>query len=216
MNKMDKELQTILDKLVDGKKIFGTTFAIKKGDVTWIGASGNLSSEQPYFIASTTKLFTTAIILHLRSEGQLNLGDKISKYVDRRVLSGLHIYRGEELSNELTIRNLLSHTSGLPDYFQGKGANGKSLENELTAGHDRFWTFEQAIEITKTMKPLFAPGAKNKAHYSDANFQLLGNIIENITQKSYSKNCHERIMGPLGLSKTYLYQDSSDKTPQAL
>jgi CubicO group peptidase (beta-lactamase class C family) len=66
------------------------------------------------------------------------------------------------------------------------------------------------------MLPLFAPGAKGKANYSDANFQLLGKIIETITQKSYSENCKEFIIQPLGLTKTYLYQDSTDKTPKTL
>jgi D-alanyl-D-alanine carboxypeptidase len=90
------------------------------------------------------------------------------------------------------------------------------LENEITGGNDQFWTFEQAIERTKKMKHLFVPGTKGKANYSDANFQLLGKIIENITHKSYSENCKEFITQPLGLTKTYLYQDSTDKTPKTL
>ena len=182
----EKSFQAVLDKTVDNKKVFGTSFAIKKDSSTWQGSSGNMNIDQPYFIASTTKLFTTAIILKLRAEGKLSLDDKISKYIDKSILSGLHIYKGKEYSQDLTIKHLLSHTSGLPDYFQGKGANGKSLENEITEGNDQFWTFEQAIERTKKMASLFAPGTKGKANYSDANFQLLGKIIETITHKSYS------------------------------
>ena len=212
----EKSFQAVLDKTVDNKKVFGTSFAIKKDSSTWQGSSGNMNIDQPYFIASTTKLFTTAIILKLRAEGKLSLDDKISKYIDKSILSGLHIYKGKEYSQDLTIKHLLSHTSGLPDYFQGKGANGKSLENEITEGNDQFWTFEQAIERTKKMASLFAPGTKGKANYSDANFQLLGKIIETITHKSYSENCQEIIIKPLGLPKTYLYQDSTDKTPKIL
>ena len=212
----EKSFQAVLDKTVDNKKVFGTSFAIKKDSSTWQGSSGNMNIDQPYFIASTTKLFTTAIILKLRAEGKLSLDDKISKYIDKSILSGLHIYKGKEYSQDLTIKHLLSHTSGLPDYFQGKGANGKSLENEITECNDQFWTFEQAIERTKKMASLFAPGTKGKANYSDANFQLLGKIIETITHKSYSENCQEIIIKPLGLPKTYLYQDSTDKTPKIL
>lgn len=212
----EKALQTILNKTVDGKKVFGTSFAIKKNTLSWQGASGNLSLDQSYFIASTTKLFTTAIIMKLRAEGKLRLDDKISIYIEKSILSQLHIYKGQEYSQELTIKHLLSHTSGLPDYFQGKGTSGMSLENEITEGNDRFWTFEQAIERTKKMCPLFAPGTKGKANYSDANFQLLGMIIETITQNSYSKNCKTFIVQPLGLTKTYLYQDFTDKTPKTL
>jgi CubicO group peptidase (beta-lactamase class C family) len=212
----EKSLQKILDNTVDGKKVFGTSFSIKKDILVWNGASGNFSIDQPYFIASTTKLFTTAVILKLRAESKLSLDDKISKYIDKSILSGLHIYKGKNYSEELTIKHLLSHTSGLPDYFQGKGTSGKSLENEITEGNDQFWTFEQAIERTKKMTPLFAPGTKEKANYSDANFQLLGKIMENITHKSYAENCSECIIYPLGLTKTYLYQDSTDKTPKIL
>ena len=212
----EKSLQAVLDKTVDNKKVFGTSFTLKKDNLIWQGTSGDLSRDQLYFIASTTKLFTTAIILKLRAEGKLSLNDKISKYIEKSVLSGLHIYKGKDYSQELTIKHLLSHTSGLPDYFQGKGENGKSLENEITEGNDQFWTFEQAIERTKKMTPLFAPETKGKANYSDANFQLLGKIIETITNKSYSENCQDIIIKPLGLTKTYLYQDSSDKKPKAL
>ena len=212
----EKSLQTILDKRVDGKKVFGTSFAIKKDTLVWNGASGNLLIDQPYFIASTTKLFTTAIILKLRAQGMLSLDDKISNFIEKSILSELHVYKGKDYSQELTIKHLLSHTSGLPDYFQGKGTTGKSLENEITEGNDQLWTFEQAIERTKSMVPLFAPGTKGKANYSDANFQLLGKIIETITHKSYSENCQEIIIKALGLTKTYLYQDSTDKTPKTL
>ena len=212
----EKSLQTVLDKTVDNKKVFGISFAFKKDTLTWQGSSGNMTIDQPYFIASTTKLFTTAIIQKIRAEGKLSLDDKISKYIDKLILSGLHIYKGKDYSQELTIKHLLSHTSGLPDYFQGKGTSGKSLENEITEGNDQFWTFEQAIERTKKMTPLFVPGTKGKANYSDANFQLLGKIIENITHKTYAENCKEFIIQPLGLTKTYIYQDSTDKIPKKL
>ena len=216
MIEKEHSLQAILDKTVDGKMVFGTSFGIKKDDFTWFGASGNLSSDQSYFIASTTKLFTTAIILYLKSEGKLQLEDKISIYLDKSIMNGLHIYKGNDYSDAITIKHLLSHTSGLADYFQGKGREGQSLEDDIKNGNDQFWTFEQAIERTKAMPPLFIPGTKNKAHYSDANFQLLGKIIELITNKSYSTNCDELIIKPLNLSHTYLYKDANDKTPKTL
>jgi CubicO group peptidase (beta-lactamase class C family) len=83
-------------------------------------------------------------------------------------------------------------------------------------GNDQFWSFEQAVERSKNMSPLFPPGTINKAKYSDVNFQLLGKIIETITGKPYAENCQERVIQPLGLLKTYLYQDETDKTPMTL
>ena len=209
-------LQEILDNTVDNKKVFGVSFSVKHKGEVWSGSAGDMENEQPFFIASTTKLFTTAIILHLVSENKLTLEDKIGRYLDDDVMQGLHLYKGVDYSNEITVRNLLAHTSGLPDYFEDKGTNGKSLEEDLFSGNDQFWTFEQAIERSKKIHPLFAPSTKNKAHYSDANFQLLGRIIENITGKSYSENCRELIFEPLNLSKTYLYNDINDIRPKAM
>jgi CubicO group peptidase (beta-lactamase class C family) len=83
-------------------------------------------------------------------------------------------------------------------------------------GTTQFWTFEQAIERSKKIEPLFAPNTKNKAHYSDANFQLLGKIIENITGSAFAKNCEEIIFQPLNMTKTYIYSDIYDTMPKTL
>lgn len=208
--------QAILDKLVDNKKVFGTSFVVKHNGEIWQGSAGNISSEQPYFIASTTKLFVTSIILNLQSKGLLKLEDPISKYLDSSIVNGLNNYKGRDYSYQITVRHLMAHTSGIPDYFQDKGQNKTSLENDLSNGKDAFWTFEQAVERSKAMNPLFPPETKGKAHYSDTNFQLLGKIIESITHRSFSENCDEHVIKPLGMSQTYLYQDDTDKTPITL
>ncbi len=210
------ELQKVLDRLVDGKKIFGASFALKKEDLAWQGCSGNLSAACPFFIASTTKLFTAALVLVLKAKGILQLEDAISRYLDDDVLKGLHVYKGVDYSRSLTIAHLLSHTSGLPDYFQDKGSREVSLEKELMAGRDQSWDYAQAIALSKAMSPVFAPGAKGKAHYADTNFQLLGMIIENTTGKPYFRNCEDAIVSPLGLADTRLYRDPSDSSPQNL
>ncbi len=212
----ENSLQKVLDKKVAGSKVFGTSKKKKKDGFVWYGNSGNFSKNQSYFIASTTKLFTTAIILKLKADGNLNLDDKISNYIDDSILGDLHVYKGKEYTERITIKHLLAHTSGLSDYFQGKGANGKSLEDELVSGNDQSWNFEQAIERAKKIPSLFAPGDKNKAFYSDTNFQLLGRIIATITDKSYSENCNDLIINPLELTKTYLYQDPEDTAPMTL
>ena len=209
-------LQTVLDNTVDGKQVFGTSFAVRQDTFNWQGAAGNLTICQPYFITSTTKLFTTALVLQLQAAGKLHLDDPISAYLDTGITRGLHRYRGKDYAPTLTLTHLLAHTSGLPDYFQGQNAHGQSLENALTTGHDQGWTFEQAIERSKSMPPLFAPGTPGKAHYSDTNFQLLGKIIATLSGQSYAENCRDRIIQPLGMNQTYLYQNPSDTTPKSL
>lgn len=213
---IDKEivLQNILDNSIDNKKVFGTSFCIKHKGKSWSGASGNLKQDSQYFIASTTKLFVTSIILNFETKGILKLDDKIYKYLDKEIIKDLHKINGKDYSYEITIKNLLAHTSGIPDYFQQKDKEGKSMESEITKGNDQLWTFEKAIEYSKSLKPLFIPNAKGKAHYSDTNFQLLGRIIEKITSKSISDNYKELIFEPIGLTKTYLYTDITDTRPK--
>lgn len=213
---IEKTLQHQLNRVVDQKKIFGTSFAIMKSNYQWMGASGNLSVDQPYFIASTTKLYTTALILKLRGEGKLALNDNLNKYIEASTIQGLHRYKSQDYSARITIKHLLAHTSGLPDYFQDKAQNGNSLVAELFEGRDQFLSFDQIIERTKSITPLFAPGTPNRAHYSDSNFQLLGKIIESITGRSFQENCTELIIKPLGLTSTYLYSDETDHKPMSL
>jgi D-alanyl-D-alanine carboxypeptidase len=106
------KLQTVLDKAVDNKKIFGSAFGVKKGDYIWVGSSGNLTIDRPYFIASSTKLFTSALIFNLRSRGLLSLDDSISRFIDKSVLHRLHVFKGKEYSETITVKHLLAHTSG--------------------------------------------------------------------------------------------------------
>jgi D-alanyl-D-alanine carboxypeptidase len=209
-------LQSIIDNIIDNRKVFGTSFCIKYKNDIWYGASGNLDIDSQYFIASTTKLFVTSIILNLKSKGILDLDEKISKYLDESILKNLHILNKQDFSKNITIKNLLSHTSGIPDYFQQKNKEGKSIESEIITGKDKSWTFEECVEYSKSLSPLFKPSSKGKAHYSDTNYQLLGKIIENITNKSISDNLQELIFNPLLLTKTYLYKNINDNKPKTL
>ncbi len=211
-----KQLKTILDKAVNGKKVFGTSFCISHQGEMWCGASGNLNKESQFFIASTTKLYITAIVLYLKSANKWHLDDKVVNYLDSDTTNRLHILNGKDYIDQITIKHLLAHTSGLPDYFQQKNKEGKSLEQNLIQGNDQSWTFEEAIALSKTLTPKFIPAAKRKAYYSDTNFQLLGNMIENRTQQPLSKTLDDLIFNPLALKKTYLYQNPEDKQPKHL
>lgn len=210
------ELQQILDNTIDGKKVFGCNFAMKYQNEFWQGTAGNFETDDSYFIASTTKLFTTALILNLRAAGALSLNDPIHLYLDKSIIDRLLVYKGIDYSEKITIQHLLSHSSGLADYFQDKESNGNSWEDELKQGKDKAWTFEEVLTKTKNMRPKFAPGSKGKAHYSDTNFQLLGKIIETITGKKYTSFCEETIIQPLQLKHTYLYENPNDQTPHAM
>jgi len=206
-------LQSLLDKTVDHRRVFGTAFALRQGDVHWQGAAGDLRGERPFFIASTTKLFTTTRILQLRAEGRLQLDDRLVDYADPALVQGLHRWRGRDLTSDITIGQLLGHRSGLPDYFQDKAPGGKSLEQMLLGGSDLSWSPEEALARTRGLEPRFAPGTPGRAHYSDANYQLLGHLIERISGQAYADGCRQHIFDPLQLKQTYIYQHAADERP---
>ncbi len=209
------KLQRTLDKAVDYKAIFGVSFCVENGDrsLAFCGAAGNLATESQYFIASTTKLFVSATVLGLANQKAFHLDDPAANYLGKSMLGGLLVIKGVDYSGQITIRQLLAHTSGLPDYFQQKKAGGKSFLEELTAGIDQTWSFEQVITEAKKMKPAFRPGEKGKALYSDTNYQLLGRLIEIVSGNPLPAALQAFIITPLGLRNTYLYTDSRDTRP---
>ncbi len=208
-----EKIQKILDRTVDNKKIFRMAVAVSKDGETETFAAGDIRPDDQYFIASVSKLYTATIVMKLREEGRLNLDDYIEDWLCANTIDALHIYKGTDYSYNITIRQLLSNTSGLPDYFEQAPKGEKSLFDDLKDGNDRAMTYEQQIALSKTMTPAFPPGTKGKALYSDTNFQLLGRILENIANKSLADLYDEYIFTPLGLEKTYLYTDPTDTRP---
>ena len=97
------------------------------------------------------------------------------------------------------VRHLLSHTSGIPDYYTKAPENGKSFFDILISEPDRIWTVEDTVAFARdNLIPEFAPG--EKASYADTNFQLLGFIIESVTRQSLHDVYKEVIFEPLGMN----------------
>jgi D-alanyl-D-alanine carboxypeptidase len=210
------KLQQSLITFVQDTGVHGTVLNIHKDSkepFDWIGASGNLESGSPYFYTSVAKLHITAIALKLRVRGKLELDWKISSLLPETLIKHLHLYRNRDFSQDISIRHLLSHTSGLPDYFHYVFPNGESLLDRLKNGIDQEWNFEQVVYWIKKMKPKFFPGEKGKVYYSDSNFQLLVPILEKIAGKSLEKLIRELHDQPLGISERYQYSDPKDRTP---
>ncbi|TVX92381.1 serine hydrolase domain-containing protein [Paenibacillus agilis] len=211
---MKKELtQSLLDDLVaqaiQKKHIYGAVICVEKGDgsLSLVSGAGNIQAETPYFIASITKMYVTAVLLKLRSKGQLQLEDKISRYLSQEIMNKLHVQDGVDYSNDITIKHLLSNTSGIPTYFTSE------FVSELISGKDQAWSLDKTLDVIKSKKPSFKPGQKGKAHYSDPNFHLLGTIVENITGQSIHEVFQAFIFDELQLAKTYVFEDVNDVRP---
>ena len=208
--------QSTLNKLIENvttkKNIFGAVFYVESKDnsITLMSASGNIKKDDQYYIASINKLFISAIILKLKTDKKLHLEDSIAKYLSKETISGLHIYKGIDYSQSITIAHLMSHTSGLPGYLIDKNSNGKKIITELINGNDQSWPIEKAIKEVKNMKPSFPPGKKGKARYIDTNHQLLSKIIENITGEPVNISLKKIIFDELDLTKTYVCEDPNN------
>jgi D-alanyl-D-alanine carboxypeptidase len=208
-------LNHVLNKMGSNKRIFSAVLCVENGDksLSWTGATGSMQKDSRYFIASVTKLYITAVIMRLVEEKHIALSDKISKYIPAHLCEGIHVLKGVDYSSELTVRHLITNTSGLPDYFFHKQATGRTVADELMEGNDEPWDLDRTIGLVKKLKPRFKPGAKGKAAYSDSNYQLLGRIIENITGKTIGDVFHEYIFSELNLKNTYAYNNIEDDTP---
>lgn len=185
-----------------------------KLDLHWSLAQGYTDGElalpeQPYHIASITKSFTAIIIAMLVEEGRISYSDSIAAFLPEKLIQGLHVYKGKEYSSAITIEHLVSNTSGVPDYFEGKTKQGRFLEI-LLREPTRVWTPEETIEWSKQYhRPRFKPGYGS--HYSNTGFNLLGLIIEQVTSESYSNIVHKYIFQRLNMDQSHLPHFSAPK-----
>lgn len=229
MRDKTQKLQSLLNAQVGKGGIRNIVAAVQSYDksMDFIGAAGvadpetgaAMTPDTSYFIASVTKMYTAAIVMKLHEEKRLDLEAPITDYLPASMLDGIHIHKGTDYSRQLKVYQLVNQTSGLADFEADKPRGGKSVLDELMAGHDRAIDTAEALRITRTLSPHFAPGTPGRAYYSNLNYRLLGEIIETITEKPMAVNFEERICAPLGLQRTYLFDWTNlrpGETPAAL
>jgi CubicO group peptidase (beta-lactamase class C family) len=136
--------------------------------------------ETVYDLASTTKPFTATAILLLVQDGKLALDDKIGKFVENV----------PESWKPITIRHLLSHTSGIPDYLADLE---KDFPNDAPA--------DQIVKTAMAAPLKFAPGAKWS--YSNTGFVVLGTIVKKVSGKTFDAMLSERVLRPLQMDSTF-------------
>jgi CubicO group peptidase (beta-lactamase class C family) len=205
---LEARLQAVLDRIQNDPEqpfIGGMSASIKiEGVGKWAGASGyaarhvDASNEllpggTPFTTStlsraySTTKTFTGALILQLAAEKKLDLDAPIGTYLPLR-------YINPQLSEAVTIRQLLAHESGFSDYV-----HEFNFQLAVAFQPDRIWS---PLEIAYFAKKLAEPGAERR--YSSTNYILLGAIAELATGKTAAQLLRERYLSPLQLNDTYL------------
>jgi D-alanyl-D-alanine carboxypeptidase len=191
---------------------------VESGDGTarWAAAVGDaapggpaMGPDTPYFIASVDKLFTAATVLGLCSEERLGLDEPITSYLPPSLTAGLHRRDGVDMTDRITVRHLLGHTSGLPDYLEDAPRRGRSLVDELAQDGDASWTRgDMAQRVRERLVPHFAPqprdAARPRIRYSDTNYQLLAAILEAVTGESLEHLFRRKLFEPLGMRHTWM------------
>ncbi|MEV8507159.1 serine hydrolase domain-containing protein [Actinoplanes sp. NPDC051475] len=160
---------------------------------------GNTANRTPvpwdarFRIGSYTKTFVSATVLQLVGEGRLTLDDTVEEW-----LPGVVRGHGND-GRKITVRQLLQHTSGLPDYLAGM----PDLFTEEGFQKSRFSTVTppQAVALAMAFEPEFTPGTS--WNYSNTNYILAGMIIERVTGHRWQQEVQQRIVEPLGLRHTY-------------
>jgi CubicO group peptidase (beta-lactamase class C family) len=185
--KYDKLLNELFDKNGPG----GVALVVKDGKTLYRKAFGkanielnvDMTPENIFRIGSITKQFTAAAILQLAESGKLDLNVDINEYIKDYAHDDMHI----------TIKNLLSHTSGIKNYTTLKSFNYEHKKKDLSP--------QQLIDIITQQTLAFTPGEKYQ--YSNSNYVLLGYIIEQVSKQDYASYINQHIFQPLALQNSY-------------
>ncbi|WP_067842739.1 serine hydrolase domain-containing protein [Nocardia lijiangensis] len=177
------------------------------GDRTVTAGVGDIATGAPIprdarvRIGSNTKTFVATVVLQLVAEGKVELDAPVERY-----LPGVVRGSGND-GNRITVRHLLQHTSGLPDYLAGgdpelRAERGTAqLEIDTEAVRLRRYDPAELVRLAMTMPPRYEPGAR--AVYTNTNYILLGMLIQQTTGRSAADEITARIIEPLGLRDTW-------------
>ena len=197
----DADTVAQLDELVrqfqDVNQTPGALIGVWSPDGTYVSTTGTsdlatdaaLEPDMQFKIASQTKSFTGNLVLQLVSEGKVGFDDVISKWID-----------GVPNGDEITIRQLLNHTSGLADVF-----TDPKVQALVPDGCD---SIDELLALEHTFPPLAEPGGDWS--YSNYGYNLLGRVVELADGKDLATVLRERIAEPLGLTRTELVMSSGD------
>jgi len=161
---------------------------VKAKGVADLATGEPLDQRAQFKLASQTKSFTATLILQLVGEGKVSLGDHVSDWI-----------AGVPNGDQITIRMLLNHTSGL-----GDGFSLPAVQDRLATG----CTPDFLLDTEAKAPPVAAPGTE--WHYSNYGYNLLGRVVELATGQDLSTVIQERIAEPLGLRRTLLPAGISD------
>ncbi len=183
-------------------RLAGTTMAVympEKGIDSEFGASHRL-----FHTASVGKLFTSVMIVRKIESGAIRAESRICELVPEQTLAGLFVFEGKDYANEVSVEQLLAHSSGIADYFDGDTFDGTKKVSKLMIDEpDREWTPALLLEHSRLHQHAVAkPG--ERYHYSDSGYILLGLAIEALYGRPFEQAVADEILIPLGMNDSYM------------
>ena len=140
----EQRLQAELDRLLTRAEVHEALVVVETRDGSWRWVGGrsssadfdrsDLTADTPVLLASITKLYTAALVMRLVERGRLALDESIAGRLPAHYIDALHRRDGVDRSGSITPRNLLAHTSGLPDYFTDRPRGRMEHERAPAAG----------------------------------------------------------------------------------
>ncbi|MEH1163961.1 serine hydrolase domain-containing protein [Micromonospora sp. CPCC 205539] len=190
-------LQRRLDDVVAAGSV-GALAEVRDEHGVWRGTSGvaELDTTRPvpvhgrFRVGSITKTFLAAVVLQLVGEGRLRLDDTVETWLPGVLPAGHHT----------TVRQLLNHTSGSYDYLR---TLPMPPAPDFLGIRWRTWTATELIQRAVANPPTFEPPGSAYA-YSNTNYLLLGQIVEEVTGRSYGEEVERRLIRPLRLRGTVM------------
>ncbi|MBX9473044.1 serine hydrolase domain-containing protein [Microcella sp.] len=159
-------------------------------------------SRATHAIASSTKTFAAVLVLRKVAAGDLTLEQPLVSILPRDDLVGLNRFGDVDHADEITVRDVLAHTSGIPNYYATKALEPQSDIAALTET-DPGWSYADTLEVARGMTAAFAPHS-GRAEYSFTNYQLVGRLIETLYGCSLADALERELFVPLGLRDTAL------------
>ncbi len=195
-------VQASLDVLTTQDGVPGAATVVQDGGHTQVTRSGvgDIATGKPFprngsFRAgSVTKTFVATVVLQLVAEGRVRLDAPVSRYLPGLLPDG-----------RITVRQVLQHTSGVPDYLQDF-----DLSNPEALRH-RGAEPAELVALAVRHPALFPPGTSWS--YSNTNYIVAGMLVEKVTGHALDREIAHRITGPLGLRDTYLPRRGDEKLP---
>ena len=212
-----ERISTVVQRDIDDKRIAGAvTLVVRRGHVAWFKAQGMMDREAAkpmptdamFRICSMTKPITSVAVMMLYEEGKFLLDDPVSKYLPEFKNSKVLVKpaTGEPYTipatKEITIRDLLRHTSGIT--YQWNGDLGPLYEKaNVASGLLQYdGTIGDSIKNLAALPLLFNPG--DRFEYS-LGVDVLGRLVEVVSGKPLDEFFRARIFEPLGMKDTYFY-----------